>query len=594
MTRFLAAAVSLLLFLSLGVATVPGQAGGKKSKAGKKGVLFDAAEIKSSNLTKEDQQALVDTIVALHQSWLNLDKKAYLSHLTDDVTRLSQRSGKIQHGKAAVAEHLPSEWEHFERPSGYIAMQFSLRHAELAVEGDTATALYWVQGGAGSHWTFEEEGLVFQVFVKREGAWKLTYQTDSWNLNFDVAKQKPGREIFEYDAVYPVADLKRAMGFYTPMLGQPEVVGDKRVTYNLDGPRIHLDATALKGLAPVRKGLPNAYMIFYVDDLKAALTKLRDAKGTVVAEPQAQGTDQYAVAEDPAGNVFVVMQRHFLVVGNAVPPEPTVQAEEKTPAEASALVKRLLTAWLKMDSASITALTGTNGTWFDDARLRSQGIAHGPEAVAQRLAGTWAKYDRSKAGLLATADVRSLRVKFLGKQTIISYEMRLKGTGTHPFSEPAMVTHVVDSLGEKLSISRTFVVAGDSLNGMVRSLDYSAYPTDRLRESEKFFSSFLVADEPYTDQQYRGYWTYNSVFGIYGARLKRDGIPVPHQANGYVSLWVNSAKETYDYLKKQGSAFPVIKAINTKVGVDVQRGYIQIYATDSEGNGILFTEYPGK
>jgi hypothetical protein len=57
---------------------------------------------------------------------------------------------------------------------------------------------------------------------------------------------------------------------------------------------------------------------------------------------------------------------------------------------------------------------------------------------------------------------------------------------------------------------------------------------------------------------------------------------------------INSVPEMHDYLKKQGSTFPRIKAINDKVGIDVQPGYIQIYATDSDGNGIIFTEYPGR
>jgi catechol 2,3-dioxygenase-like lactoylglutathione lyase family enzyme/ketosteroid isomerase-like protein len=564
-----------------------------EAKPAKNRVVFDAAEIRSSNLPKADQQTLVDTIVSLHQAWLNLDKKTYLSHLTADVTCLSQRTGKVQHGLQAVADRLQSEWEELERPAGFIDMHLTLRQAELAAEGDTATALYWVQQRGGSRWVFEGLGLVFQAFVKQQGTWKLTYQTDIGNLDFDVARQKPGPDILQYDAVYPVANLERAVAFYTPTLGEPEVVGDNRATFNLDGPRFHLDATGLKGLAPVRKGLPNGYVIFYVDDLKAGLMRLRAARATLLTETQAQGTDEYVVAEDPAGNVFVLMQRNFLAAGEANPPDPVIQDEQKTPAEAMSLVKRLLSAWLRMDSAAITRMTGPEGTWIDDARLKNQGVARGPEAVAQQLAATWAKYDRSEAGLLAAVDVRSLSVKPLAKQAIISYQMRLKGTGAHPFSESAMVTHVVENLGRDASVARTFLAAGGPMNGMARSLDYSAYPAGRLRESERFYSSILEDNEPYKDEQYRGYWTDNSVFGIYTARLKRDGIPVPRQANGYVSLWVSSAQQTYDYLKKQGSTFPLIKAINTKVGVDVRPGYTQIYATDSEGNGILFTEYPG-
>ena len=98
---------------------------------------------------------------------------------------------------------------------------------------------------------------------------------------------------------------------------------------------------------------------------------------------------------------------------------------------------------------------------------------------------------------------------------------------------------------------------------------------------------------PYKDSAYRGYWSNNSVFGIYTTKLKRDGLPRPHKTNGYVSFWINSAKETHAYLQKEGSTFPKIPAINSRMGIDPQPGYVQILATDSEGNALLFTEYPG-
>lgn len=79
-------------------------------------------------------------------------------------------------------------------------------------------------------------------------------------------------------------------------------------------------------------------------------------------------------------------------------------------------------------------------------------------------------------------------------------------------------------------------------------------------------------------------------------RLKREGSsshkcqPDPI-ANGYMSFWVRSAKETYDYLKENGCSFPVIPAINDKSGIDKQAGYTQVVTTDSEGSVIIFTEY---
>ena len=83
----------------------------------------------------------------------------------------------------------------------------------------------------------------------------------------------------------------------------------------------------------------------------------------------------------------------------------------------------------------------------------------------------------------------------------------------------------------------------------------------------------------------------NSVFGIYKSKVSNDGIPRDLKTNGYVSLWISNADETYSYLTEERSTFPTIPAINDVSGVDVQPGYRQIVATDSEGTVLLFTEY---
>jgi hypothetical protein len=47
----------------------------------------------------------------------------------------------------------------------------------------------------------------------------------------------------------------------------------------------------------------------------------------------------------------------------------------------------------------------------------------------------------------------------------------------------------------------------------------------------------------------------------------------------------------YDYLKSKGAKFPHIEGINDQPGIDLQPGYRQILAVDSEGNLINFSEY---
>ena len=80
---------------------------------------------------------------------------------------------------------------------------------------------------------------------------------------------------------------------------------------------------------------------------------------------------------------------------------------------------------------------------------------------------------------------------------------------------------------------------------------------------------------PYRDENWRGYWSSASVYGIYvaspGDRLMRAG-----QATGYASFWIKSARDTYQYLRQAGASFPVIGAICDQAGIDHKPGYIQI------------------
>ncbi len=76
--------------------------------------------------------------------------------------------------------------------------------------------------------------------------------------------------------------------------------------------------------------------------------------------------------------------------------------------------------------------------------------------------------------------------------------------------------------------------------------------------------------EGYDDEGYYGFWSNHEVFGLYEADPKKDHLPQPRQANGYMSFWVRSAKETHNYLKENRCGFPVIPAINDKRGIDKQ------------------------
>ncbi len=127
------------------------------------------------------------------------------------------------------------------------------------------------------------------------------------------------------------------------------------------------------------------------------------------------------------------------------------------------------------------------------------------------------------------------------------------------------------------------------------SLDYTEYPISRkdLDTAEDFYTNTLSFGTPYTDFAYFGYWSADSVFGIYQTGPGRDGMPRPGETSGYASFWVGSAQEAFDKLESLGADFPIIWAINGVSGIEYVPGYTQLYTVDSEGNGMLFSEYPG-
>ncbi len=304
-------------------------------------VTFDPSELVAGDASNSDVRDVMDIIVALHQSWIGADAAAFVDRVTSDVTRLTSWSGGIQSGPEEVARGLPDEWSFLElAPDGHTrSANMTIHRAEVSVHDQTAKALYWVDMVSGettsianhvSDWAYGNRGLILQGFVKENGCWKLSHESDSWWLAYDPVAELPaksGTASFRYDFTYPVNDLARAVRFYSTFLGVPEVQTPTYAAFDMGGPRLVLDTTGLDGFAPVRPGLPNGYSTIYVDDLAKTVARL-DAAGTkFLTGIRNRGSDLYAVGSDPAGNVFVLMQRIYPVGDHPAPGTPPVQAE---------------------------------------------------------------------------------------------------------------------------------------------------------------------------------------------------------------------------------------------------------------------------
>lgn len=560
-------------------------------------VILKLDQITGSNAKPTDQADLTAALKAYWEHYLHMNKTKLAQGVAKDLLRMSHRAGGVQTGAAAFIAGLDKEWEAFERPNREISEKMTLQQLDIAVDNPsaptTASLRYWVEIEGGSRWNYDDQGLVLMTFAKQAGQWKLTQMIDSWSLNYQIEDESPGEENFEFDFVHPVNDLPKALQFYKPLMGEPVLRTPDRVAFNLNGSHFVLDAKRLDGLTTLHKGWPNGYGLFYVADLKAERERLK-AKGVpFLAGTDNQfkklGPDPYFISKDPAGNLFVVMQKVFLSSDNH--PQPNVSGfSGSEPAIRAA--KSLAESWLRTDKQAIGQFLGPSTTWFDDNRTRVRGLETGKAAILKALDSVyWARYDRGPNGLKAQMSVSGQSLRKLGKDTLVSYAMTLKGTGDHAFQDKAFVSQIFDA---QFKLKQSMIVQNNSTSRPVLELDYTGYPVPDLARAESFYTQTLDLGKPYTDTEWRGYWSNKCVFGIYTADFQADQLPRPNKTNGYVSFWVHSAQDIFQYLKAQKSGFPIVPAINTKSGLDSHPGYLQVYATDSEGNGVIFSEYTGR
>ena len=532
-----------------------------------------------------DTAELRKVIINFWQAYLQLDAHNYLEQFTTDALRLSSRAATRQRGHADIRAGLSAEWEAFERPNQRIAEQMVVTHAEFNFMGEMATAIYWVDITGGVRWNYTDQGLIFQAFTKQDTDWKIVHHTDAWSLDYDVAAQQPGQgKTVDFAYAYPVKDLARAVQFYTPLLGKPEFLTPSRASFNLKGGHFLLETSDWRGAARLRNNLPNGYALFQVNHLVAEVARLAEAEVEFTILSEGNRADKYAMGFDADQNLLILWEKNFKTAPDIT---PTVSGFPE--GFTAQWAKRVMQAWLTMDVDTITEYT-SKGTWFDDTRLKHRGLERGKQIGTALQTVYWSQYDHG-AGLAAELEVSHFQQHKLDSRYLVSYDMKLTGKGAHPFRDSAWVTQLFDNKGQAL---HTFIVDNNHSINPVLELDYTGYPTQDIDVARKFYKNIMKLGEGYHDEGYYGFWSNHAVFGLYEADPEQDHLPQPHRANGYMSFWVRSAQEIYEYLKQNGSTFPVIPAINDRKGIDKQPGYTQVVSTDSEGNVLIFTEYSGR
>ena len=231
-----------------------------------------------------------------------------------------------------------------------------------------------------------------------------------------------------------------------------------------------------------------------------------------------------------------------------------------------------------------------NAVWVDDALS----VASGTKEIKQALQSRWQMFDRGTDGLDGDLIIKNARVQHVGGRHIVTFETTLDMRNDRKNSFVSFVTQVWVTIDDTLKLEQVFLARArtpEVKDVPVSGMDYTAYPVTDLGVAGRFYK-IVLESEPYRDDNWFGFWSTTSVFGLVGEYPDvKSYSPIPHQSNGYADFNIRSVDEVYEYLQSRGSAFPLVEGINDVPGIDLQPGYKQILAVDSEGNLINFSQY---
>jgi len=564
-----------------------------RSHSSAKVTLDLSAELDGSELDAPNTKELADVIRTYWERYLHMDRKSIEPILAADVRKMTQINRKLSHNSAEFVKNLTGEWEEFERPGNILALQLNLREinfwADDRKKPTMAIAYYWMEMEGGARWEFDDQGLVVQAFRKEKDRWKMVHYMDALGTDYDLEEDDYGDEpdlLFEY--VYPVKDVRRAVDFYRPLLGDPDYVTESQAYFGLRDPGFFLDSAGLEGYARPEKNKTNGYALVRIQNLAAEIPRLKKRGVVFLAGTDESlrdwGPDKAAIIRDLDGNVLVLLERRY--ESKNIPPVITGFGESP----AAKLAETIAQAWMKKDADTLGKLH-PDGLWFDNSRLVNRGLQEGSKDIAQNLKEAyWKHLDHSAAGVSAEWAARNLKEGKLGGYTIVSYERLLTGRGNHPVRSRSFITHIIES---PQKVALTMINNATVSDAIVNDLDYTGHPVRNVKKAQAFYTADLGWSEPYSDDYWRGFWSDNSVYGLFEA-VEGEGLLTPDKTNGYVSFSIASAEKTYNYLKGRSASFPIIPSVNTRAGIDPKPGYTQVVTVDSEGNVVIFTEYTGR
>ena len=585
--------LSIILFLGLPLFAFADQDNGPlrvqmESKYVTDRSIWGQLIIQNNNGLSKEEKTIQKLIENYHRYWLDGRNNKLAELFDENILRF--RGGLKTIGLNDTINRISDE-SRGERPSGYkSSMQMVIGDIHIEAERTFASSVFAVGVRGGARWEYSDLLTVVQLYRKIDQQWKIighfeTSRLDNINIELPSDSVPDRRTPFTFDFVYPVIDLKRAIEFYSGLIGPPDIVTPTTASFKFRNSYFELNSNPPDKRITVDYGQTNGYGVIHVRSLDELIKKLSD-KATIDAEIKLCGKGRCLVTSDESGNIIVWKEDY--TINDAAFKKPSIHYTNKPSADDLFIkVVDQMKAWIGLDAATIAEMNLTNAIWIDDA----YGLAYGKEDIASSIEARWENYDQGDYGVNADLVIKNYNEYPLNNKFIVNYEVEISARSNLKKNFDALVSQVWVKKENNYYVTSTFIAeAREIKKGQVTSMDYTAYPVNDLGQAGRFYKN-LFQSEPYRDENWFGFWSTESVFGLVGPLGEVPWEPIPNKSNGYVDLTIRSADKVYAYLKQLGSSFPVIKAINYTPGIDEQPGYNQILSTDSEGNLINFSEY---
>ncbi|MEM8562458.1 MAG: nuclear transport factor 2 family protein [Pseudomonadota bacterium] len=552
-------------------------------------LVIDPDTVVGQSEQSPDHRAITELITRIHRHWLQREDDEIGPLLSEDSSRIM--GDELAYGRKAVVAMIKGE-SRGERPEGYpSSLQLTLRDLELQLQGDMATAFYRMDIRGGARWEFADLATVLQVFRQRDKQWELVAQVQSFALDDATAPPVPDNvpnriAPIRFDFVYPAQDITRAVDFYTPLLGPPVVHNQQRAAFRFADAFFVLTAEPVDKRIVIKPGMANGYAVVDIESIDAFRKRLSEAGAMNVTETLCDN-EACLIAEDPSGNVSVFRQ--------SAATSPRKEGEK--PFALAFILKdktldghpeaiAVMQAWVSDHEQALRQWLGETTLWID-----STGVARGAEAIATLLSQNRRQLETAE-GLTSQLLISNVRVRSVGQSALITFQASLEVPAQPRLNSTLLVTQLWRDTGDKPTLETMFAVDIEPYRDVpVGSMDYTAYPVVNLGLAGRYYKT-LFGSEPYRDDNWFGFWSTTSVFGLVGQYPDVESYsPIAHRSNGYADFSIRSAEEVYEYLKSRDVSFPQVNGINDQPGIDPQPGYRQILAVDSEGNLVNFSQY---